>query len=326
LLVVAHFTFSFRILFCFADQNTNAIMSSTKEAAQKKKACVKLWKECHAGTLVTRKALVRLRKADADVEFRVEGETCLWVACARGHLRTVNVLLAAAANKEAGDDFGATCLYVAAQEGRVAVVEVLLGAGARVDAASNGGATPLFIAAQFGHDAVVKVLLTAGADADASANDGATPLIQAAYNGHASCVRLLLAHGCNVDAVNAKGNTALMCAADQKHVECVRLLMRKGGADANIASTQSGIAGQTPLEHAIATGADAATLRELRRVCRVCGKSQGQIEGNILKCSKCLAAYYCSATCQLVDWPKHKAACKAPAAGAKDAASEKERK
>jgi hypothetical protein len=99
--------------------------------------------------------------------------------------------------------------------------------------------------------------------------------------------------------------------------------MRKGGADATIGSTMH--AGKTPLEYAISLNADAATLRELRRVCGVCGKSQGQIEGNILKCSKCLAAYYCSAACQLVDWPKHKAVCKAPAAADNDA-SEKERK
>ena len=30
----------------------------------------------------------------------------------------------------------------------------------------------------------------------------------------------------------------------------------------------------------------------------------------LMKCSKCRRARYCSAACQLADWPRHKKACK----------------
>jgi hypothetical protein len=44
-------------------------------------------------------------------------------------------------------------------------------------------------------------------------------------------------------------------------------------------------------------------------VCGVCGKTQGQLGKQILKCGKCLAAYYCSADCCLADKEKHMPVC-----------------
>jgi hypothetical protein len=41
----------------------------------------------------------------------------------------------------------------------------------------------------------------------------------------------------------------------------------------------------------------------------VCGKTEGQLEGKMLKCEKCLAAYYCSAGCFVPDKDKHALVC-----------------
>jgi hypothetical protein len=134
----------------------------------------------------------------------------------------------------------------------------------------------------------------------------------AADKGHPDCVRALLAHGCNVDAVNDRGNTALICATGAKNHECVRLLMRQGNADASIGSSMH--AGKTPLEYAISLNADAATIRVLRRVCAVCGKTPQGPKGKFNKCSACEAAHYCSGECQIADWPKHEGECEQMAA------------
>jgi hypothetical protein len=157
---------------------------------------------------------------------------------------------------------------------------------------------------------VVKVLLVAGASADASTSKGCTPLMQAAMNGHTSCLRELLENGCNVNAVESAGMTALMLASTFNHHACVRVLMREGGADASIATTHPSFAGTTPLRAATAEGADAKTVRQLMRVCGVCGKTKGDISS----CTRCRSAWYCGRTCQTVDWPKHQLVCEKMAA------------
>jgi hypothetical protein len=45
------------------------------------------------------------------------------------------------------------------------------------------------------------------------------------------------------------------------------------------------------------------------RACAACGKEALQM----LKCSRCKAAFYCDAACQKRHWQEHKAACGAAA-------------
>jgi hypothetical protein len=47
------------------------------------------------------------------------------------------------------------------------------------------------------------------------------------------------------------------------------------------------------------------------RTCAACGNQALQM----LKCSRCKAAFYCDAACQKRHWREHKAACGAAAAG-----------
>jgi hypothetical protein len=47
------------------------------------------------------------------------------------------------------------------------------------------------------------------------------------------------------------------------------------------------------------------------RICAACGKKALQM----LKCSRCTAAFYCDAACQKRHWREHRAACGAGAAG-----------
>jgi ankyrin repeat protein len=270
-----------------------------------------------------------LLAAGANTETRDNnGFTSLCSAAQNGHANAVSTLLTAGADVDAKTAVdGATPLFLATQGGHtgltsaayLAVVKVLLAAGADVECSLRNGSRPLYKAAQSGFLDILEVLLAAGAITGSSSDavGGETPLMIAAMKGRTSCVKALINHGCDVDAVSALGSTALIGATAGKHHECVRLLMRKSSADAGIASTNPlnpFIAGKTPLEIAAIVGADAATLRELRRVCTVCGKTQGQIEGIILKCGKCLAAYYCSVECHTKDLAKHELVCEQMAA------------
>ena len=52
--------------------------------------------------------------------------------------------------------------------------------------------------------------------------------------------------------------------------------------------------------------------------CKACGSE----EGELLRCTRCKAAYYCNQTCQRKDYPSHKLTCKKPTDEAKKTTNE----
>ncbi|KAG9393929.1 Ankyrin repeats (3 copies) [Carpediemonas membranifera] len=183
--------------------------------------------------------------------------TALDLACIRGHVETVTVLV------EAGSEYLSTPtpLVLAAFHNQVAIVELLLNAGATLDlqrkdgrtalmvACVNGhadsagflvsagadctkvsstGASALYLAALFGFAGIVKLLLDANQSMINVANkDGSTPL-HASADGHIDVVRLLIDRGANLDCRANDGRTPLMAAAINNHVEIIKLLADSG--------------------------------------------------------------------------------------------------
>jgi serine/threonine-protein phosphatase 6 regulatory ankyrin repeat subunit B len=72
-------------------------------------------------------------------------------------------LLAANADVNVKDGYGATALIYAAQDGYLEVARALIGARADVNYVAPNGATALMVASQNGHQNVVQLLKNAGA-------------------------------------------------------------------------------------------------------------------------------------------------------------------
>jgi ankyrin repeat protein len=112
------------------------------------------------------------------------------VACERGYVKVVKLLLEKRAAMDTTVDDGKSPLHVAALKGHAEVVELLLQKGAHIDA-QRKGLTPLFLACERGHVKVVTVLLGAGADRTIGIDGGAqTPLHIAQQKGFSGCVAL----------------------------------------------------------------------------------------------------------------------------------------
>ena len=90
---------------------------------------------------------------------------------------------------------GATPLFMACHKGHLKVVRLLIESGADKDKATNDGVTPLSVACQDGHLEVARLLIESGADKDQATNNGATPLLLACEKGHLEVARLLLESG-----------------------------------------------------------------------------------------------------------------------------------
>ena len=181
------------------------------------------------------------------------------------------------------DKNGDTPLHVAALHGELAVAQVLLAAGADVNARNNYGAftpgdlwgvlgssnhkdpvsllrvhgvdaqdmkngyTPLHLAVfSVGHKKMVALLLSKGADVNARAASGATPLFFAILRDQKDDAQFFIDHGANVNFPDAYGDTILDCALHLQYGSLIQLLVDHG-ADLN-AVDQSG---QRPLTYAM---------------------------------------------------------------------------
>lgn len=207
-----------------------------------------------------------------------DGLTALHYAVSQGPA-LADMLLAAGADANAQDVYGAGPLHRAARSGRLPVVELLLSRGARLAMPDHHGNTPLHYAAADGSESVVAGLLERGADVNARNADGDTPLhmcsdakisrvlidhhadvnardrwsdtplhkvLRGAYGSTREEALLLLEKGADVNARSKDGLTPLHVAARSNEVATVRLLCERG-ADVNARSEN----GDTPLSIAL---------------------------------------------------------------------------
>lgn len=147
-----------------------------------------------------------------------------------------------------------TVLSLACTKGHLAVVRLLLEHNASVDFEDSQKRTALEQAASHRHFHLIPILLKYHADINHKNKNGDTPLIMAALSGHWDVVLVLLKYGAKVDNADIHGNTALICAclADRWHVAKI-LLEHK--ADINHKNNQ----GTTPLITAVCNGRLAVT-------------------------------------------------------------------
>lgn len=167
------------------------------------------------------------------------------------------------------DKNGDTPLHVAALHGQLAVAQELIAAGADVNARNNYGAftpgdlwglfssnnhkdpvvlltshgvdtndmkngyTPLHLAEfSVGHKKMVELLVSKGADVNARASSGASPLFFAVLRDQKDDVQLLLDHGADVNAADAYGDTILDAALHLQFGSLIQMLVDHG-ADVN---------------------------------------------------------------------------------------------
>lgn len=164
-------------------------------------------------------------------------------------LAAMKQYIAAEADINQSDEFGATPLSIAAYRGNTEMVRLLLEAGGRFEI----GVFHAAISTSNDDPEIVQAFLNHGVEIDKKADtgNGHTALMYAAEFGHVEVGKLLLANGANIDAVDNFNDSALNVAAFHGQLEFAKMLVEMGAA-LNV----RGYGNRTALGHAISRGHD----------------------------------------------------------------------
>ncbi|VDI47760.1 blast:Ankyrin-1 [Mytilus galloprovincialis] len=210
-----------------------------------------------------------------------KGWSALDVACFKGHIKVIKLLIDVGMNINDTTNRGSTPLYMACLGGHYETVKFLLDLNgqefnSRVDttikdkegwsalhlACQNGhketkrGWSALHLACQNGHKEVIKLLIDVGMNINDPTNNGSTPLHHACFGGQYETVKFLLdlngqEFNSRVDTTikDKEGWSALHSACQNGHKEVIKLLI-----DVGMNHNDTTNRGSTPLHKACQNG------------------------------------------------------------------------
>lgn len=113
-------------------------------------------------------------------------------------------------------------LYIACQKGHIDVVVILIKYGAKINAPNGNGSTALHVASQYGHCKIIELLLFHGADINALFDKKYTPLSLACIYNCIPSIKILILHGADINHRNIHGHTPLFHAIEYTNPLIVR--------------------------------------------------------------------------------------------------------
>lgn len=194
------------------------------------------------------------------------GGTPLHIAVTSGQPRMVSLLLAQeATDRGACDGEGNSAINIACARGELALLDMLLNTGRGVHwheltVRNVIGWAALHTSAFRGQDAAVQMLLRRQAPVDQPTADGWSALHLASAEGHRAVTRSLLAGGAAVDMRHPSGESALAIAASRGHHGVVSELLGAGAAPEEPTDRY----GWTPMHAALQHGDPSVTLAVLQ--------------------------------------------------------------
>ncbi len=179
------------------------------------------------------KVLLRSLKVEQLNAKTQSGYTPLYLACEKGNLKTIQLLLHKTADINiANGPNGETALHLATKKNKLDVLALVLEKKPKVDLKDQSGFTPLFLAYLHGHIAAASKLIAAGANVNnVCGRDAETPLYPAIRSERLGLVSELLVHQVQVNIKNTHKATPLETACQSDNFDAAEALI---GAKAEV--------------------------------------------------------------------------------------------
>jgi ankyrin repeat protein len=181
---------------------------------------------------VDRDAFVRLGGATgADLNFEVtrDGAGPLLVACARGDLEFVNLMLSnMTLDIDKTDRNGVNSFFMAAYHGHIKVMRRLMEKGVAMFEKNANGSNVLHIAVKRGNMEVLKELIRIQYPLNEPKVNGITAVGIAAMKGTLEILQMLHENGADINQTSPAGIGPLYLAIKAQQRECVRYLVDEG--------------------------------------------------------------------------------------------------
>ena len=162
--------------------------------------------------------------------------SALLLACKKGNIGAIGVLLNAGAKPDTADENRDTCLHDAVRENcSKKVLETMIHHGVDVNATNKRKESALMTACWMDNINAVNILLNARTDPNIALDNGDTCLHYAVRNDCCTeVIQALISYGGDVNATNEENETTLMIACHKGNTDVKNVLLN-AGADPNIA-------------------------------------------------------------------------------------------
>ena len=154
--------------------------------------------------------------------------SALFVACEKGNLELVRLLIDNGANVNDVCVYGNTPLHVASEKANPQIVKYLIEHGAVLDTTNDRNESALHKACQMNMPKNVKLLLDNGANPDIPNSVGRTVLFSTCYSGYYKIAELLVKANADVNVRDLYNESALQIACKYNYTDIAKLLLENG--------------------------------------------------------------------------------------------------
>jgi hypothetical protein len=181
--------------------------------------------------------ILKLAEKVGGVDYKnKDDETSLYLACKKGSVNSVEVLITKGADVNSKNKHGVTPLLATAEINDSSesneILKILLHNNADINEIDNDDSTALILAAKYDNAAHVEILCTNKALLDKKDKEGNTALLIASTEGYTDIVKELVENKADVEIVNENKDTALSIAVFNQYEKIVEHLI-KAGANVN---------------------------------------------------------------------------------------------